>query len=42
VVLVAQDLAARGRSYVELDARFAGQVIVRRKATADGAGEGGA
>jgi len=42
VVLVAQDLAARGRSYVELDARFAGQVIVRRKATADGGGEGGA
>ena len=42
VVLVAQDLAARGRSYVELDARFAGQVVVRRKATADGAGEGGA
>jgi POTRA domain, FtsQ-type len=42
VVLVAQDLAARGRSYVELDARFAGQVVVRRRATADGAGEGGA
>ncbi len=42
VVLVAQDLTARGRSYVELDARFAGQVIVRRKATAEGAGEGGA
>src|SRR5437588_63523 len=42
VVLVAQDLAARGRSYVELDARCAGQGIGRRKATADGAGEGGA
>jgi POTRA domain-containing FtsQ-type protein len=31
VVLVAQDLAAKGRSYAELDARFGGQVIVRRK-----------
>jgi len=40
VVLVAQDLAARGRAYGELDARFAGQVVVRRKAT--GGGEGGA
>ncbi len=34
VVLVAQDLAARGRPYVELDARFAGQVVVRRKPSA--------
>ena len=42
VVLVAQDLAAKGRAYVELDARFAGQVVVRRKATAGGGGEGGA
>ncbi len=41
VVLVAQDLAARGRAYVELDARFAGQVVVRRRATASGGGEGG-
>jgi len=40
VVLVAQDLAAKGRAYRELDARFAGQVVVRRKAT--GGGEGGA
>jgi hypothetical protein len=39
-VLVAQDLAAKGRAYGELDARFAGQVVVRRKAT--GGGEGGA
>jgi len=32
VALVAQHLAARGRSYAELDARYAGQVVVRRKA----------
>jgi len=38
VVLVAQDLAAKGRAYRELDARFAGQVVVRRKAS--GSGEG--
>lgn len=31
VVLVQQDLAAKGRSYAELDARFAGQIVVRRK-----------
>jgi cell division protein FtsQ len=31
VVLVAQDLAAKGRRYGELDARFAGQVVVRQK-----------
>jgi cell division protein FtsQ len=31
VVLVARDLAARARAYAELDARFAGQVVVRRK-----------
>ena len=29
VVLVAQDLAARGRRAAELDARYAGQVVVR-------------
>lgn len=33
VALVRQDLAARGRAYAELDARFAGQVVVRRRAT---------
>lgn len=37
VVLVARDLAAKARPYAELDARFAGQVVVRRKAT-DGRG----
>jgi cell division septal protein FtsQ len=31
IALVAQDLAARGRPYAELDARFAGQVVVRRR-----------
>ncbi|MBI1967117.1 MAG: FtsQ-type POTRA domain-containing protein [Gemmatimonadetes bacterium] len=34
VVQVAQDLAAKARPYVELDARYAGQVVVRRKASA--------
>ena len=34
VSLVVQDLAARGRPYIELDGRFAGQVVVRRRATA--------
>ena len=38
VVLVAQDLVAKGRAYRELDARFAGQVVVRRQAS--GSGEG--
>ncbi len=38
VVLVAQDLAAKGRPYVELDARFARQVLVRRKASAAAGG----
>jgi hypothetical protein len=38
VVLVAQDLNAKGRPYVELDARFAGQVVVRRHATKSGGG----
>lgn len=33
VVLVQQDLAAKGRTYAELDARFAGQIVVRRKAS---------
>lgn len=42
VVQVAQDLSAKGRSYVELDARFAGQVVVRRKATASGGRAAGA
>jgi cell division septal protein FtsQ len=32
VVSVARDLAAKARPYAELDARFAGQVVVRRKA----------
>jgi cell division septal protein FtsQ len=32
VVLVGQDLAATGRDYAELDARFAGQVVVRQRA----------
>jgi len=31
VMLVARDLAAKAKPYVELDARFAGQVVVRRK-----------
>ncbi|HEV8401014.1 MAG TPA: FtsQ-type POTRA domain-containing protein [Gemmatimonadales bacterium] len=34
VVLVARDLAAKARRYSELDARYAGQVVVRRKASA--------
>ena len=32
VSLVARHLAAQGRAYAELDARYAGQVVVRRKA----------
>lgn len=32
VFLVARDLAAKARPYAELDARFAGQVVVRRRA----------
>jgi cell division septal protein FtsQ len=32
VTVVARDLAARKRPYAELDARFAGQVVVRRRA----------
>jgi len=31
VVMVARDLAAKARPYAELDARFAGQVVVRRR-----------
>jgi cell division protein FtsQ len=34
VALVAQDLTATGRAYGELDARFDGQVVVRRKLSA--------
>ena len=34
VMVVARDLAAKQRSYAELDARFAGQVVVRRRALA--------
>jgi cell division septal protein FtsQ len=33
VVLVQKDLAFKGRSFAELDARFAGQIVVRRKAS---------
>ena len=38
VVLVARDLAARRRSYAELDARFDGQIVVRRRSRAAGIG----
>lgn len=31
VMLVARDLAAKARSYTELDGRYAGQVVVRRR-----------
>jgi cell division septal protein FtsQ len=31
VMLVARDLASKARSYTELDGRFAGQVVVRRR-----------
>lgn len=41
VVLVAHDLAAKRRAYAELDARFAGQVVVRRKSSVGGRGGGG-
>lgn len=41
VVLVANDLQARSRSYGELDARYAGQIVVRRTAGGDGGGGGG-
>lgn len=37
VMAVARDLTARKRSYAELDARFAGQVVVRRRAPAGAA-----
>jgi len=40
VVVVSQDLAAKGRSYAELDARFAGQVVVRRAPTRSTLGGG--
>src|SRR5436309_4997922 len=42
VELVARDLAAKGRPSVELDARFARQVIVRRTASRGSRGTGGA
>jgi hypothetical protein len=32
VVLVTQDLASRSFRYAELDARYAGQIVVRRAA----------
>src|SRR3989442_1463031 len=32
VVLVARDLAAKARPYAELDARYAGQIVLRRHA----------
>jgi cell division septal protein FtsQ len=32
VMLVAKDLAAKSRAYAELDGRYAGQVVVRRRA----------
>ena len=35
VVMVARDLAAKARPYAELDARFAGQVVVRRRGASD-------
>lgn len=38
VVLVGQDLAATGREYAELDARFAGQVVVRQRIAREKAG----
>lgn len=34
VVRVTEDLAAKRRVYVELDARYAGQIVVRRRASA--------
>jgi hypothetical protein len=37
VVMVANDLASRGRPYAELDARYASQVVVRRAAGGGGA-----
>ena len=36
IVLVANDLQSRNRSYAELDARYAGQIVVRRAATSGG------
>ncbi|MGH7521741.1 MAG: cell division protein FtsQ/DivIB [Gemmatimonadales bacterium] len=36
VMLVARDLAAKARSYTELDGRFAGQVVVRRRGARSG------
>jgi hypothetical protein len=36
VVMVARDLAAKARPYAELDARFAGQIVVRRRSAGAG------
>ena len=36
VTLVVRDLAARGRPYTELDGRYAGQVVVRRRSARAG------
>ena len=36
VMLVARDLAAKARPYTELDGRFAGQIIVRRRSSRGG------
>lgn len=41
VALVARDLDAQGRRYAELDARFAGQVVVRQSPSVKGGGGGG-
>jgi hypothetical protein len=40
VVRVLEDLAAKGHPYLELDARFAGQVVVRHKARTGRGGTG--
>jgi len=40
VTVVTQDLAAKGRTYAELDARFEGQVVVRGPARAAASGRG--
>jgi hypothetical protein len=36
VMLVARDLAAKARPYAELDGRFAGQIVVRRRSAKGG------
>lgn len=40
VMLVTEDLARTGRAHAELDGRFAGQIVVRPRSTAGGAGGG--